>query len=751
MYSMNNQHIPTYASVDLELTGFDPETEEILEVGIILFQVVDGALVRTDRYATLVRPQKSHMRHRIAGLTGIAAADLDRAPVWEEVGERVRELLAGTVLVGHGVELDLRFLQAAGVAEFAGVIDTLELAQVFLPTYHSYNLESLGHVFSVSHEGVHRAGGDAEATVGVLEGCAGIYRQLPQSLQMELCAIARASGQTWPQLFSSLECAPSVPDLTKFEVPAVVRLEEGVPQRSSVVKAGWGKQVPDGGSFAGAIPAWVVAFFDREQVFQYARMFPEVEPYVGAFEYLSQSQLDEARDNFLDLSQKERIALQKVLVWKALYSTFGLLSEINWSIVGTEAKRNFTAGFAARFPQGLTAVDFRSLADGVERRPLWVHSLEDLFEWCGQKSGYVISWQSLIASLRHTLAAEAATGSSEKEAEASRAIAAVDTYFVSVLLLLRRTIYRAAGATDPAEIGSYAWSKIEAGGLGLAQKLESSQIYQDNTFFQKQVSSLKRFFADSFDKNVVTWVEFSDKNVSFCTKPIELSATHRQFTTRASLVVYQTALLDELALKYIRSRIGLSESVPLLHARPTVVQATVMLDESADPFKVLNQIVLEGGSTLILFEDVESLRQYYDVTYPSVAGKVSVLAVGVHGGAHKILRNFNRSQRTIVLAALQALQGYTGESAQFQNVCYVPSQQGAASVHPYIAAIANNTGHSVAELEQLHEKIALVRALAAISLAHITCFRIFNQRNSDQDTSSGLYEFVRTHLSTSSR
>ncbi|MBL8031431.1 MAG: 3'-5' exonuclease, partial [Candidatus Doudnabacteria bacterium] len=130
-----------YASVDLELTGFDPATDEIVEIGIVLFELRQGLIVVLQEWQTLVKP-KGSLHTRIQGLTGITEQALESAPTKDMVFSKVAALLENTVLVGHGVSLDRRFLEAFGLAQSSATVDTLELAQIFLPTYHSYNLEN---------------------------------------------------------------------------------------------------------------------------------------------------------------------------------------------------------------------------------------------------------------------------------------------------------------------------------------------------------------------------------------------------------------------------------------------------------------------------------------------------------------------------------------------------------------------------------------------------------------------------------
>jgi DNA polymerase III epsilon subunit-like protein len=61
MTELENQNVSgkstIYASVDLELSGFDPETDEIIEVGISRFVIENGTFVVIDSFGSLVRPK----------------------------------------------------------------------------------------------------------------------------------------------------------------------------------------------------------------------------------------------------------------------------------------------------------------------------------------------------------------------------------------------------------------------------------------------------------------------------------------------------------------------------------------------------------------------------------------------------------------------------------------------------------------------------------------------------------------------
>jgi len=75
-----------YVALDLEMTGVDLETDDIIEVGAVRF-TADGPRAR---FSTLINPGRP-LPKRIEALTGIHAEELAVAPRFEEVaGELVR-------------------------------------------------------------------------------------------------------------------------------------------------------------------------------------------------------------------------------------------------------------------------------------------------------------------------------------------------------------------------------------------------------------------------------------------------------------------------------------------------------------------------------------------------------------------------------------------------------------------------------------------------------------------------------------
>ncbi|SHF85143.1 DNA polymerase-3 subunit epsilon [Desulfacinum infernum DSM 9756] len=94
-----------FAAVDLETTGLDVRRDHIVAVAAV---PMEGTRIRVgDAFYTTVRPEK----YRLDGMKyhGIAANDLETAPTFEEIADRLWKLCDG-ILVGHCVHIDSQFL-----------------------------------------------------------------------------------------------------------------------------------------------------------------------------------------------------------------------------------------------------------------------------------------------------------------------------------------------------------------------------------------------------------------------------------------------------------------------------------------------------------------------------------------------------------------------------------------------------------------------------------------------------------------
>jgi DNA polymerase-3 subunit epsilon len=157
-----------YAIVDIETTGGYAANNDITEVAIVLH---NGNCV-VDRYETLIKPAREIPRY-IQVLTGITPQMVSEAPRFEEVAEKIFDLLKDCVFIAHNVNFDYSFikhhLQLCGFELNIPKLCTVRLARKIFPGLVSYSLGKLCRHFEIQIENRHRAGGDADATVVLFE------------------------------------------------------------------------------------------------------------------------------------------------------------------------------------------------------------------------------------------------------------------------------------------------------------------------------------------------------------------------------------------------------------------------------------------------------------------------------------------------------------------------------------------------------------------------------------------------------
>lgn len=152
-----------YAIVDIETTGGNASGSRITEIAI---NIHDGTKV-TDRWETLVNPQKE-IPLPIFALTGINNEMVRDAPIFDDVAEKIFEMLSGRVFVAHNVNFDYSFvrhqLEESGFKWTARKLCTVRASRKIKPGLSSYSLGKLCNSLDIPIENRHRAGGDADAT-----------------------------------------------------------------------------------------------------------------------------------------------------------------------------------------------------------------------------------------------------------------------------------------------------------------------------------------------------------------------------------------------------------------------------------------------------------------------------------------------------------------------------------------------------------------------------------------------------------
>ncbi len=157
-----------YTVIDLEMTGLDPKTETILEVGAI--RVREHTVADTLQF--FVQPGRK-IPEKITKLTGITQQMADGGITRQEALQRVVSFVGEDVLVGHNLIFDYSFLKQLAVNERVPfekkAVDTLKLARKLLTEPEKKSLDSLCAYYHLGNENRHRALDDCEATMELFE------------------------------------------------------------------------------------------------------------------------------------------------------------------------------------------------------------------------------------------------------------------------------------------------------------------------------------------------------------------------------------------------------------------------------------------------------------------------------------------------------------------------------------------------------------------------------------------------------
>ena len=155
----------SYTVLDTETTGLDPNHDGIISIGA--FRIVNARLLQSETFEQLVDPGRPISRASKA-THGISDEEVRGKPLLKDVLPAFHRFCEETVLVGHNVAFDLRFLQrgeeASGVVFDHPVLDTLLLSAVLFPEQGPRTLDELADRFGVAIVGRHTAVGDAMAT-----------------------------------------------------------------------------------------------------------------------------------------------------------------------------------------------------------------------------------------------------------------------------------------------------------------------------------------------------------------------------------------------------------------------------------------------------------------------------------------------------------------------------------------------------------------------------------------------------------
>ncbi|MEI6199744.1 MAG: 3'-5' exonuclease [Actinomycetota bacterium] len=169
-HSMRNV---SFAVVDFETTGLNPETDRIVQLAAVIMNG-EGDIV--DSFDTIVKPESPvEYQHGAEHIHGITAEQVSGGMPLRKALEQLWSISAGNVFTAHNAPFDLGFLHAE--SERVGIegridthIDTLALSRrtTTADSDRRHNLFALCEHYGIERGKVHDAKSDATATAQLL-------------------------------------------------------------------------------------------------------------------------------------------------------------------------------------------------------------------------------------------------------------------------------------------------------------------------------------------------------------------------------------------------------------------------------------------------------------------------------------------------------------------------------------------------------------------------------------------------------
>ncbi len=157
-----------YAVVDIETTGGYANASSITEIAIV---ITDGEKI-IDQYETLINPHQK-IPFFITKLTGINDAMVASAPSFEDVAEKIYNLLHDKIFVAHNVSFDYSFvnhqLKQSGYTLHNKKLCTVKYGKKVITGLPSYSLGNFCKAVKIPVTQRHRAMGDCYATALLLQ------------------------------------------------------------------------------------------------------------------------------------------------------------------------------------------------------------------------------------------------------------------------------------------------------------------------------------------------------------------------------------------------------------------------------------------------------------------------------------------------------------------------------------------------------------------------------------------------------
>jgi len=726
-----------YCSLDIETSGFDPLTNEVLEVGFVFFTLSGKGAKITEEWTQVFNPAKA-VAPGILGLTGISQKELDQAPKFSEYQKFLQDKLGQAVIVGHNIAFDTKFLEGFGIKFSGTVIDTLDLVQFILPTHHSYNLENLMHTFGISHKEAHRALADSNATLKLLEKLLQIYCGFPEKLKLEIQKFVKPYNFAWKD-FLFLKLPPL--NFQEFSEKQPLKREAN----EAEVKFKFQSKAIYNFSLDQDYPV-VLARALTSTKFSTLLVVPKSQQVMGLYKqglikeavFLPEAQFDGAKFAAFckkkDLSEEEIKFLLKILVWRATNWQTETILDLNLSFFGGQFRSVISGGSVKNKLTAKVAACDQSVFFYLSENKLYkncrviICGLNEFESAVTANIGTKTSWNYINYLLKSFYNPEIGSGQEKFKEPVVAGLVAGDLFFglVGALLQIDPPSFQYFKISPQTEYDEK-YQKIRAASENFIGKLLEVNKSLSSKEVERFAGNLQEFFLSQ--ENRVKWIELAENRCAFLSMPIDITSLVKGVLSNFSEVSFADSLCPDVLPEFFAVRLGLNGFVLKPVADIKVKQgagekvgskqykqgdlfsgikkafsktnSTInfhYLDKTADAESLMK--LIKSDKTLpsgILFASPVMLKEFYEKYYQELKSRTSVLAQLNSGGSNKIFRNFGINPKSLLLATDKfVLRHLAGQSAveavgklrvKTLVICRLPFEQ---FTHPYQEAVSKS-------------------------------------------------------------
>jgi DNA polymerase III epsilon subunit family exonuclease len=706
-----------YCSIDLEFTGFDPEIEQILEIGFAFFDVTDQGIVIGEKWSQVFKPS-IEVHPKILGLTGITQEEIDAAPDVVEYRDFLSEKLKDKILVAHNPVLDIKFLQQAGVVLSGRVIDTLELVQFLLPTYHSYNLENLMHYFGIRHEASHRALDDALSTIALLEKMLGIYAALPQEVKTELNLVIGRGEFEWKSLLEY-----NFPPINSSGRDSLSHGEDTQEVHISfddhiVVDANhFLHEFRIAKTLQNQSQKTLMIISDKQEVLRLWKA-GLVEGVFGPQDLYN----DRSFNQFLNsaTTNEELRFCMKILVWRKTNWQTKTVLDLNLSFFGGQFKNYIVDGQFEPSTSLVAACDYQTFLELASSklesdRQLVVCDVQRFERFLTFGSREWLSWNSFNFIVKSIYNPETGFGQGQLKVEVVDTLSSIDLFFglVQIMLRLSSTQTEYIAVKDLEVLQPVYYRRLVLAAQHLSAKLSLLGEKAVNDRLGELAKALVKFF--EVEENQVKWVELTESNVVMHSQPIQIAELAQGYFANYRDVKLTDTIAEPTLLFYLVERLGFNPEIVANAKNLKYLDDKQLTIVKESPDKVKELIKAEQSPVVIVFPSPAQVKAFYKEHFLELKEQYKLFAQDYSGSGNKIFRNFRIFGNSLLLATSHFInkQKYTAPAAtvifierpkvDLQQPYYQALTQIYENRYPDLAEILS-TGEFILNIKQLSGK-----------------------------------------------